>query len=255
MRSQKYWLCHICDNVTRRTGEERLQVQSVAVLCSLLLFSLFCRPWSPSSYPPPFLKSAPPTHPLPPPPPLLLPLHLNNNKVMVHSMAHLNIHHNHQLTHIDSPSSLAQLDHSLYSSTNSTISSMPQQMQQRYPQHPNDSFYTPTQPTIDVDALAAGVQRFIPGPTSSNSFIALTAGMDPSTVDFRTFYPYNPSEVKHRKRTTRSQLKILEDTFKRETKPNAALRKSLAAELEMTPRGVQVCRLIHPLLYFSDRSP
>lgn len=64
--------------------------------------------------------------------------------------------------------------------------------------------------------------------------------MDPATVDFRTFYPYNPAEVKHRKRTTRAQLKVLEDMFKKETKPNGALRKKLAAELEMTPRGVQV---------------
>ncbi|KAL5528590.1 hypothetical protein ACEPAF_7726 [Sanghuangporus sanghuang] len=100
-------------------------------------------------------------------------------------------------------------------------------------------------PSIDVDALAAGVQRFLPGrPSASyphnNSYITLPPGVDPATVDFRTFYPYNPSEVKHRKRTTRPQLKVLEDTFKRETKPNAALRKQLAAQLEMTPRGVQV---------------
>lgn len=56
----------------------------------------------------------------------------------------------------------------------------------------------------------------------------------------RTFYPYQPNEVKHRKRTTRAQLKVLEDVYKRDTKPNAALRKKLAGELEMTPRGVQV---------------
>lgn len=98
-------------------------------------------------------------------------------------------------------------------------------------------------PSIDVDALAAGVQRYLPGRPQTgynNSYIALPPGVDPATVDFRTFYPYNPSEVKHRKRTTRPQLKVLEDTFKRETKPNAALRKQLAAQLEMTPRGVQV---------------
>ena len=70
--------------------------------------------------------------------------------------------------------------------------------------------------------------------------ISLPPGVDPATVDFRTFYPYNPSEVKHRKRTTRTQLKVLEETFKKETKPNAALRKQLASQLDMTPRGVQV---------------
>ncbi|KAJ8468631.1 hypothetical protein ONZ51_g9518 [Trametes cubensis] len=64
--------------------------------------------------------------------------------------------------------------------------------------------------------------------------------MDPSQVDIRTFYPYTPNEVKHRKRTTRAQLKVLEGVYKYDTKPNASLRKKLAAELDMTPRGVQV---------------
>jgi len=59
-------------------------------------------------------------------------------------------------------------------------------------------------------------------------------------VDFRAFYPYSPHEVKHRKRTTSSQLKVLETVFKRDTKPNASLRNELAAELDMTARGVQV---------------
>ncbi len=65
-------------------------------------------------------------------------------------------------------------------------------------------------------------------------------GMDPGQVDMRTFFPYQPNEVKHRKRTTRSQLKVLEDVYKYDTKPNASLRKKLAEELGMTPRGVQV---------------
>jgi hypothetical protein len=65
-------------------------------------------------------------------------------------------------------------------------------------------------------------------------------GMDPSLVDFREFYPYIPNEVKHRKRTTQAQLEILEETFSRDKKPNANLRTTLARELDMTPRGVQV---------------
>ncbi|KAF5370793.1 hypothetical protein D9758_001950 [Tetrapyrgos nigripes] len=64
--------------------------------------------------------------------------------------------------------------------------------------------------------------------------------MDPSAVDFRAFYPYTPNEVKHRKRTTSAQLKVLESIFKRDTKPNAALRNELAIQLDMTARGVQV---------------
>lgn len=64
---------------------------------------------------------------------------------------------------------------------------------------------------------------------------------DPSAVDFRAFYPYHPNEVKHRKRTTSQQLKVLENLFKEDTKPNATLRTELAAQLNMTARGVQVC--------------
>ncbi|KIM40240.1 hypothetical protein M413DRAFT_413744 [Hebeloma cylindrosporum] len=62
---------------------------------------------------------------------------------------------------------------------------------------------------------------------------------DPA-VDFRAFYPYTPNEVKHRKRTTSAQLKVLEAIFKKDTKPNANLRNELAQELDMTARGVQV---------------
>lgn len=51
---------------------------------------------------------------------------------------------------------------------------------------------------------------------------------------------YQPNEVKHRKRTTRSQLRVLEGVYMHDTKPNAMLRKKLAEELGMTPRGVQV---------------
>lgn len=64
---------------------------------------------------------------------------------------------------------------------------------------------------------------------------------DPTAVDFRAFYPYHPNEVKHRKRTTSQQLKVLENLFKEDTKPNATLRTELAAQLNMTARGVQVC--------------
>ena len=68
-------------------------------------------------------------------------------------------------------------------------------------------------------------------------------GMDPTQVDMRSFYPYVPNEVKHRKRTSREQLKVLENMFKQETKPSATARKTLSAQLGMTPREVQVRRL------------
>ncbi|KAF8633309.1 hypothetical protein AX17_004483 [Amanita inopinata Kibby_2008] len=61
-----------------------------------------------------------------------------------------------------------------------------------------------------------------------------------SAPDFRAFYPYTPNEVKHRKRTTSTQLRALENVFRQDTKPNAAIRNQLAEQLKMTPRGVQV---------------
>lgn len=51
---------------------------------------------------------------------------------------------------------------------------------------------------------------------------------------------YNPFEVKHRRRTTRGQFKVLERTFLENPKPNNLERKQLAQRLNMTPRGVQV---------------
>ncbi|KAG1791205.1 uncharacterized protein HD556DRAFT_1445471 [Suillus plorans] len=79
-------------------------------------------------------------------------------------------------------------------------------------------------------------------PTPSRSYF-LPNQMDQSSrhrPNFRTFFPYIPNEVKHRKRTSRIQLKVLEDIFRKDTKPNAALRKKLAAELDMLPCAVQV---------------
>lgn len=63
---------------------------------------------------------------------------------------------------------------------------------------------------------------------------------DADSSDFRSFCNYVPNEVKHRKRTSSAQLKVLEKIFKKETKPNAATRKQLAAQLDMPPRSVQV---------------
>lgn len=58
-------------------------------------------------------------------------------------------------------------------------------------------------------------------------------------ANFKTSF-YNPFEVKHRKRTSRAQFKVLEQTFLENPKPNAAVRRFLAQKLSMTPRGVQV---------------
>lgn len=57
--------------------------------------------------------------------------------------------------------------------------------------------------------------------------------------DFRASF-YNPFEIKHRRRTSRAQLKILEKSFEENPKPNATVRRILAHQLDMTPRGVQI---------------
>lgn len=57
--------------------------------------------------------------------------------------------------------------------------------------------------------------------------------------NFRTSF-YNPFEIKHRKRTSRAQFKVLEKTFQENPKPSASVRRWLAQQLVMTPRGVQV---------------
>ncbi|KAI9253368.1 hypothetical protein BDA99DRAFT_562958 [Phascolomyces articulosus] len=64
----------------------------------------------------------------------------------------------------------------------------------------------------------------------------------PTAMTNEEFKPafYNPFEVKHRRRTSRAQFKVLEKTFHENPKPNAHKRRSLAQKLGMTPRGVQV---------------
>ncbi|CAE6538971.1 unnamed protein product [Rhizoctonia solani] len=51
---------------------------------------------------------------------------------------------------------------------------------------------------------------------------------------------WNPYEVKHRRRTSRAQLSVLETEFDTDPKPNADKRRSLASQLNMTPRAIQV---------------
>lgn len=57
--------------------------------------------------------------------------------------------------------------------------------------------------------------------------------------DFKPTF-YNPFEIKHRRRTTKAQYRVLEAAFQENNKPNAGARRVLAAKLSMTPRAVQV---------------
>jgi hypothetical protein len=52
--------------------------------------------------------------------------------------------------------------------------------------------------------------------------------------------PSDKSKIKHRRRTSPEQLKVLEHWFEINSKPDNALREWLAGELGMTKRNVQV---------------
>ena len=105
-----------------------------------------------------------------------------------------------------------------------------------FPSHTPHSLFPIYVPQPQMDPNHVQQPRY----TSTCIPSLMPPGVDPSSVDFRTFFPYIPNEVKHRKRTSRHQLKVLEDVFRKDTKPNAVLRKKLAAELDMSPRAVQV---------------
>lgn len=53
-------------------------------------------------------------------------------------------------------------------------------------------------------------------------------------------HAHNPYEVKHRKRTSRFQLSILEATFAENPKPSSAVKKQIAVQTNMSMRGIQV---------------
>ncbi|QRV93789.1 homeobox domain protein [Ceratobasidium sp. AG-Ba] len=61
----------------------------------------------------------------------------------------------------------------------------------------------------------------------------------PAQPGFVTAF-WNPYEVKHRRRTSRAQLSVLEHEFETDPKPNADKRRALASQLNMTPRAIQV---------------
>ncbi|GAA5929332.1 homeobox domain-containing protein [Sporobolomyces koalae] len=71
---------------------------------------------------------------------------------------------------------------------------------------------------------------------------------------------YDPFRIKHRRRTSPSQLKVLEYHFDVNPKPDVTVRKALSEQLNMTPREVQVWfqnrrAKIKKLKERSDRAP
>ncbi|CAD6959357.1 unnamed protein product, partial [Tilletia caries] len=102
--------------------------------------------------------------------------------------------------------------------------------------HPNSAGYTYggsqpgfyPNPHLGVNAAAAPV----PGAPGAYGGFSHPAGP--------AIHYLNPFEVKHRRRTTKTQFRVLEGTFKENPKPNAAVRKALAQQLDMPGRAVQI---------------
>ncbi|BGP00277.1 Proteophosphoglycan 5 [Rhodotorula toruloides ATCC 204091] len=93
---------------------------------------------------------------------------------------------------------------------------------------------SPSSSTSDATATSSSQAGPSKSPISSHS--NPSAGAD---GDFtQTFY--DPFKVKHRRRTSAQQLKVLEHHFEINPKPDLATRKKLSEVLEMTPREVQV---------------
>lgn len=74
---------------------------------------------------------------------------------------------------------------------------------------------------------------------TSHPFPAVYNEQQLHLLQYNTAY-FNPYEVKHRKRTSRAQLTVLEATFQQNNKPSSAVKKALAAQLDMPIRNVQV---------------
>jgi len=109
--------------------------------------------------------------------------------------------------------------------------------------------YLPQQPAAPFEGIVDFTQtrshaQFGPYATSSDIAFPHHASAphraDATEWKQPSFFSYRPNEVKHRKRTTRQQLKVLEETFRTTQKPDGNVRKALAAQLDMTPRNVQV---------------
>lgn len=101
---------------------------------------------------------------------------------------------------------------------------------------------------MTLDTLQPFEQSFTVSPTSSNTSKTPTSTDENYLLETFHQYPhgdfrptfYNPFEIKHRRRTSRAQLKVLEKAYTENPKPSASIRRILAQKLEMTPRGVQI---------------
>ncbi|SGY14146.1 BQ5605_C010g06080 [Microbotryum silenes-dioicae] len=122
---------------------------------------------------------------------------------------------------------------------------------QSYPNH--QSQYLASEATQQMNGV-----KFTSSQVSPNSGVDSTAGSASGSRRTQTLgeevetnhddKPYGDDDpasydllrVKHRRRTSPQQLKVLEHHFGRNPKPDVNVRKALSEQLEMTPREVQV---------------
>lgn len=104
---------------------------------------------------------------------------------------------------------------------------------------PSSGFmYSPSSASSSLAAYDAYAPTSSGFPQSHSQYVSY---LPPALgADSRGFYPLNPFEIKHRRRTTKTQFRVLESTFREIPKPNAALRKQISAQLDMPVRAVQI---------------
>lgn len=111
------------------------------------------------------------------------------------------------------------------------------------PSHPSVSASAPYANYPTLEGYSSTMPPHLPSHYSTHNMSVSSAGSAMTSTggygDSRVSYLV-PIEVKHRRRTTKAQFKVLEGTFKEVTKPNAALRKSLSIQLDMPPRAIQI---------------
>lgn len=88
--------------------------------------------------------------------------------------------------------------------------------------------------------LGPGVGYDAYPPSFSSAPSQYVSYLPPALSHDSRFYPLNPFEIKHRRRTTKTQFRVLESTFREIPKPNATLRKQISAQLDMPVRAVQI---------------
>ncbi|KAI9467978.1 MAG: hypothetical protein EXX96DRAFT_611900 [Benjaminiella poitrasii] len=101
-----------------------------------------------------------------------------------------------------------------------------------------DSVITQQSETCDSTVTSCAEEKYFSQQCEENEATEFSNDSQQAD-DFKTNF-YNPFEVKHRRRTSRAQFKVLEKTFLENPKPSAPMRRWLAQKLVMSPRGVQV---------------